>query len=45
MHNNNNNNKEENFLEIQSKRYQRNSTTNRKLKAENTGEGPTNQTI
>jgi hypothetical protein len=33
------------FSEIQSNRYQRGSTTNRKLKAENTGESPTNQKI
>jgi hypothetical protein len=33
--------KEENFSETQSNRYQRSSTTDRKLKAENTGEGPT----
>jgi hypothetical protein len=37
--------KEENFSEIQSNRPQRSSTTDRKLKAENTGEGPMNQKI
>jgi hypothetical protein len=37
--------KEENCSEIQSNRYQSSSTTDRKLKAENTGEGPMNQRI
>jgi hypothetical protein len=36
---------EESFLEIQSNRPQRSSTTDTKLKAENTGEGPTHQKI